>query len=241
MSVFGYVNDEDENLQGKSSSYDTFGLTSGKITTFEFSETAGKDGAAADAILLTVTTPNKEYRNRIYDITGALYVSGALTEPGGEGYEEAKIAEMTQNGAVVIHALKALGVTDEQIKKSLATPPTDFKSWAQILVSLLPANFADRDVDVFLEYQWAIKADNTRTFLQLPQNMKGGKFLSPAMPGPWEKVVDADGLKYVNSKGETHVITRNTNYMESPKANEQNDKVKPTDSPITDSSKASWG
>ena len=221
MSVFGYVNDNDESLKSKSGG--KFGLNQGFITKLEYNPNAGKDGAAADAVDMTIQIGEKEFRNRIYDVTGALYKGGDLVEKDEEGYQELYMAEMNQRMAVVIHTVKATGVTDEQLKTALANPPADFKGWAEIVCALVPTDFKTKSVDVFLEYQWNIKGDNDRTYLQLPQNMKGGRFLcaSVAPVGSWEAKIDSNGLRYVDSANNEHPFDRSANYMDGNKAKQQ--------------------
>ena len=72
-------------------------------------------------------------------------------------------------------------------------------------------------------YKWNIQEGNERTFLQLPKNMKGGRFLSPTIApvGAWEEINDADGLRYVDSAKNEHPFTRSENYMKSNKAIQQ--------------------
>lgn len=222
MSVFGYVNDNDESLKSKTGG--KFGLNSAFITKVEYNPNGGTDGAAADCVDITVAVGDKEFRSRIFDATGELFKGEDKVQPGEEGYQAVYESEMMQRMAVITHAIKAVGVTDDQLKQALATPPTDFKGWAEIVTSLVPDNFSTRPVDVFLEYQWNIKGDNDRTFLQLPANMKGGRFLSPAVTpnvGTWTEVRDANGLHYVDDAGNKHPFDRSANYMEGNKANQQ--------------------
>ena len=84
MSVFGYINDKDESLRSKSGG--KFGLNQGFITKLEYNPNAGKDGTPADAVDITALIGDREYRLRIYDVTGSLYKGGTLIEPNEEGY-----------------------------------------------------------------------------------------------------------------------------------------------------------
>ena len=122
---------------------------------------------------------------------------------------------------MITHTLKALGVTEEQIMAKFAVPANSFAEFANNLVSLLPADFKTRPIDVFLEYQWNIADEQDRTFLQFPKNMKGGGFLCPAQPGVWKEERIDGALSYVNQNGLKHPFTRDKNYMESNKAIQQ--------------------
>lgn len=221
-SAWGFQSDTDDSLKSKQGG--RFGLNQALITKLEYNPNAGTDGAAADAIDCTVSIGDKEFRHRTYDITGDLYKGDNTIAPGEPGYDELFNTEKAQREAVVVHTLKALGVTEDQISKALAGGNvTDFASWAKAMCGAKPSNFNVLPIDVFLEYQWNIGADNDRTFLQLPKNMKGGRFLSAAIDpvGKWNEVRDAKGLRYVDDANNEHPFTRSSNYMESNKAIQQ--------------------
>jgi hypothetical protein len=219
---FGYIDDNDKSLQSKAGG--KFGLNHGFVTVLEYNPNAGADGAAADAIDITVMVDQKEFRRRIYDITGPLYdKSNNQVEPDGEGYTELYNAELKQRMALVTHVVKALGVTDQQIQQALATPPANFAEWAKIMTALPGDDSKTKPVDVFLEWEWQIGEGNTQTFLQLPKNMKGGRFLCAKVEpqGGWKEVRDEKGLRYVDAASNEHPFARSTDYINGPKGNQQ--------------------
>jgi len=213
--------DTDKSLQ--SASGGAFGLNKGFITKFEYNANAGKDDSPADAIDFTIKVGEKEFKSRVYDITGPLYKNSEQIEPDAEGYNDLFNSELKQRQAVITHVCKALGITEKQIEVAVKNGGvTDFASWANVITSLKPANFVEIPIDVFLEYQWSIKGDNNRTFLQLPKNMKGGRFLSPHIipNGKWTENKE-EGLKYIDAGGAIHPFTKSENFMESNKAIQQ--------------------
>jgi hypothetical protein len=222
-SAWGYQSDTDDSLKSKQGG--KFGLNSAFITKLEYNPNAGAEESLADAVDITVAIGDKEYRSRIYDITGDLFKGDNKISEGEPGYNELYNAEKKQREAVIVHAVKALGATEAQIIAALqAGNVTSFATWATAMCSIKPANFTTLPVDSFIEYQWNIGEGNERTFLQLPKNMKGGRFLSPAVApqgGPWEMVSDADGLRYLDGAKNEHPFNRSKNYMESNKAIQQ--------------------
>jgi malate dehydrogenase (oxaloacetate-decarboxylating)(NADP+) len=65
-------------------------------------------------------------------------------------------------------------VTEDELKQALAGA-TSFKSFCDILVKTLPANFAEIAIDVFTQYQWQPKSDGDSKYVEIPKNVKQGK------------------------------------------------------------------
>lgn len=235
--VFGAVNDGDESLKGKSGG-GKFGLNTGTISKLEYVTDAGKDKSPGDAVDIHVLIGEREIRRRIYDITGELFgKKDTKYSPGDPEYAELYNAAITQNMAVITHAVKAVGVTPEMIGKALAVPATSFVDWVQKMLALLPSNYPEVPVDIFLEYQWKIAEGQDKTYLEVAKNMKGGAFLKPAITakGTWTtelswvgaKGEDVEGLRYIDDAGNIHPFTRTQAYMESPKGYQQGDGAAP--------------
>lgn len=222
--VFGVVNDEDDSLKSKAAG-GKFGLNTGVISKLEFLSTAGKDNGPGNAVDIWFLLGEREYRRRIYETTGQLFgKKDVRLNPGEEGYDDLYRVDMTQKMAVINHALKAVGVTQEAISKVLASGATDFTDWCNKVLSLVPAGFQNKPVDAFLEYQWEIAEDQDKTYVELPKNMKGGAFLkSSVIPvgGTWTEVRNDKGLHYVDSAGNIHPFDRDIAFMESNKAIQQ--------------------
>lgn len=237
FQAFGIVNDNNESLKGKEGG-GVFGLNTGLITKLEYNPNAGKDGSARDAVDITFMVGDREFRRRIYDVTRIYDKDGNEMEenadPGSE-YQKKYRENISQATAVIIHAVKATGVTQAQLEKALATPLANFADWAKVVTSLVTPGFESKPVDAFLEYQWNISGDNDRTYLELPKNMKGGRFLAPSTNavGSWEPqndwdITDVDGtvksysgLRYVDKAENVHIFERSQSYMESNKAIQQ--------------------
>lgn len=218
--------DTDKSLQGKSSG--VFGLNSAvNVTLLAYTDKAGKKDAEGNpteghAFDIHVTVKDREYRVRIYDLTGSDLYNGKqeLIKPGQEGYEALYKAEGMQRVAVIKHALKSVGVTDAQIN---ALAPTSFVDYFQKMGALVPQGYQQKPVDVCLEYQWEAN-DEGKTFLTLPKNMKGGAFLIAHVPakGSWKEIrTEEEPLAYVDDSGAKHPFARNENFMTSAKAIQQ--------------------
>lgn len=241
---FGAINDQDESLKGASDS-GRFGLNQGYITKLEFNPNAGADGSAGNAVDITFTVVDKEYRRRIFDVTKVFGKNGELTDTNSPEYIKAYNQSMLQAMAVIVHAVKATGVTQAQIDTALAQPKNSFEEWSKTIVSLVPQDYDKKPIDGFLEYQWNIKEGQNKTYLELPKNMKGGYFLALHVEpvGKWVeqkswvekskdgKEVKKEGLRYVDDAGNIHLFARSENYMESNKAIQQFEKGEDTLNP----------
>ena len=220
------VEDNDESLKGKASG-GKFGLNTGFISKLEFVTDAGKGKTPGFAIDLWLRPEGTErdYRSRLFDATGQnLYnKKGVLVSPGQETYEETFADSMTIVFAVVRHALKAVGVSAQNINNVASTLNIDDIDGAmKSFVSLVPSNYDKVKVDFFLEYQFKIADGQDKTYPELPKNMKGGAFLLPTVTGSFTEVRDADGLRYVDTAGNSHPFTRDARYMDSEKGKQQN-------------------
>jgi hypothetical protein len=88
---------------------------------------------------------------------------------------------------------------------------SDFKSFAQALerVAKVGGPIEAIDVDVFLCYQWQPKGEQTKTYLELPKNVKHGSYVCQTKGAGFEAVESSTGVKYANDEGFTHPLKRN--------------------------------
>lgn len=218
---YGYVDDTDASLKTKSGG--KFGLNAGtaSLVKFEHNPNSGKDKTPGDALDIAVQVGEKEFTLKVYPVT-KVYDSKSveITDTASKEYIDGYNAKVKQDNAVIIHVLKSVGVTDEQIKSAVQNV-TNFVEFITALVGLLPTDFNKKPLDLFLEYQWQISDGQDRTYLQLPKNMKGGYFIAPAQEGTWEAKKEDGKLVYVNEKGTVHPFERDKNFMEGHKANQQ--------------------
>ena len=199
-----------------------FGLNTGVVTKFEFNANAGKDGAAVEAIDLTVKVDDKEFRTRYFPISKIFAKGGGeITDTNSKEYKDGYEAESKQFNGVIADIVKCF-VSAEDLKASLATPISNFKDFASIVTRLVQTtpNWDKKPVDVFLQYQWAPQGENTRTFLELPKNVKHGIFITASQGAGFDEVRTASALKYVNSAGDEHPFKRGEWFLNNNFANQ---------------------
>ena len=202
-----------------------FGLNTGAfVTKFEFNANAGKDGAAGDAIDLTVQVGEREYRHRFFPITKVFAKEGGeITDVSSEEYKEAFKKEVDQFNAVISDVVKCF-VSAEDLRTALATPIPTFKDFANIVTRLVQAtpNWQKKPVDVFLQYQWSPQGNNDKTYLELPKNVKHGSFIVVSQGAEFKEEKTNTSLKYVKEDGTEHPFKRGEWFLESAFANQIN-------------------
>lgn len=218
---YGFVSDTDPSLQSKSGG--KFGLnTNVHLVKFELNPNAGANNTAGDALDIEFKVEEKDFRSRIYPVTKVYDNKNVeITDVTSQAYIDGFNAEVKQKNAVIIHVLKAIGVTEEQIKAQFAVPTESFPQFITGLITLIPADTRNRKLDLFLEYQWEISDGQDRTYLQVPKKMIGGYFVCPAQQGTWKEVITDGKLTYVNENNAIHPFQRTKDFMESKKANMQ--------------------
>jgi hypothetical protein len=205
-----------------------FGLNAGVTTLekFEWIPNGGKDGAEQEAIDIIFKINGTEKSYRKFPITKAFDKNNQeVTDPSAPEFRD---AVQTLN-SVITHILKCF-VTDDQLMAAFSKPVTSFKQFAQVCASVLPADFKERKLDIFMQYQWNLREGQKQTYLEIPPSMKNGKWLCPAIApvGSWKEVRKADpsdndqnALYYVDEANNTHLFKRHGRYVKGPLANQQ--------------------
>lgn len=222
---YGYASDEVSSLNVQ------FGLNpaAAHLVKFEWTNQAGKDGAEAEALDMqfSIVGSDRLVNYRKFKVTKAFGKNNVeITDPKAPEFQK----ELKEFNASITHVLRCFR-TEEEIKAALtAAPIANFKDFCKITMSLLPKDYEKVPLDIFFNWQWSIKGDNTRTFLEIPKKMSYGKWLCKAIPpqaGPntegepeWKAVIHPDptqalpvALKYVDDAGNVHPFTRNGWYM----------------------------
>jgi hypothetical protein len=200
-SDYGYASDE-----VKVSPFN-FGLNAGvtHLIKFEWIPNGGKDGAEQEALDVVFNINGTEKSYRMFPVTQAFKkgTNEKITDRNAPEFKEA----VTDFNARVKHIVGCF-VNNETIMSKLSVPITSFKQFIQLYASLLPANFKEIPLDIFLQFEWNLRDEQKRTYLNIPNKMKYGKWLMPAQAGTWEARKkenptedDKKALWYVNTDG----------------------------------------
>lgn len=225
---YGYSSDE-----RKENPFD-FGLNAGVtfLKSFNYIPNGGKDGAEQDAleIIFEINGTEKSYRKfpvtKAYKKVKKGEPQEETTDPKAKEFMEA-VDELNSS---IVHILRAF-VDNMAIEAALAKKITSFKDFCNITAGLLPKNYPELPLDIFLQYQWEISSGKEKTYLDIPKKVKQGKWLCKAVPGNWIEVKvpnpqekTREALVYVKEgTEEKHPFSRNGWFMLSNYATQQHD------------------
>jgi hypothetical protein len=183
---YGYASDE-----VKVSPFN-FGLNAGvtKLVKFEWIPNGGKDGAEQEALDIVFNINNTDKSYRKFPVVKAFGKNNEeITDPNAPEFKEA----LMDFNATITHVLHTF-VDSDTIKAAFSRKIASFKEFAQIAMSLLPRDYKEIPLDIFLQFQWQIDEGQDKTFLDIPKKMKYGAWLSKAVAaagGVWiEKRAD---------------------------------------------------
>ncbi len=222
-SGYGYVDDSE--AIAKTSNLN-FGLNVCQMKKFGHITNAGKDGAEAEALdIMFLINGTTEKGYRLFPVTKAFGKNNEeITDPKSPEMQEA----YKQFNAIMTHILGCF-VPKSDIITAFSKPVANFKEYCTIAKGLLPADGRERNLDIFLQYQWQISGDNTQTFLDIPRKMKNGIWLVPHVEpvGAWklnrlENPADSEkkAIFYTDDANNVHPFVRNGWFANSNFANQ---------------------
>lgn len=195
---YGYNNDE------RSSASLNFGLNQKAVMTkFEFNPNGGKDGAAQECLDIVFEFPNGTTKNyRQFPVTKAKDKNqNDITDPRAKEM----IAAFNEFNAKITQIMKCF-VTEEEVKQGLSIV-SNFKSFCQALVNLLPSNWNQMPIDIFCQYQWQPKGDYDSKFVELPTNVKQGKVFVASVADYFDAVIIDTEAKIATYKEVEYPVT----------------------------------
>ena len=211
------ISDDDKSLGSKS--IINFGLNNAIVTKFELNTLAGAGSSPGNAIDFEITIDSKTFKRRYFQLTNVFGKNGVkITDKDSEEFKKRFEEDNNQLKGTITHIVKAMGVSEEDIKTALSVPIPNFVTWARIMTNL-PKVVNGNKIQIFIEYEDKIQPGNDRKWLVIPRNMKGGRFITPMLPGNWSQKSFSDGgIYYENELGQTHPITKSAAYMKMNKA-----------------------
>lgn len=218
--MYGYQNDE-VSVSGLS-----FGLNQGvKMIEFGYNPNCGKDGSEMEGLDIVFQVEDRKISYRQFPVKKVFVKGVEITDANHPAMRVA----FNDFSALMTHIMLCF-VPLEDYKNALSKPTNSFKEFCETLKNILPKDFAEKELDLFAQYQFKIKGENTQTYLEIPRNLKHGKFLCATIPSTsgWQAVAipdPSDSLKmalyYKDGNDKIHPFTRTGWFMNSPFAKKQ--------------------
>jgi hypothetical protein len=219
--MYGY---QDDNVSQGSGT--NFGLNQGiKMVKFEYNPNCGKDGAEMEGLDIVFNNGVRDISYRQFPITKVFDNNTEITDTNHVKFKEA----MNNFNAIMTHIMTCF-ISRETYAAALSKPISSFKDFCKVLMQLLPDNYSEIELDAFFQYQWDIKGENTKTYLELPKKVTYGKFLCATIvpTGNWKEMKQENpltntknALYYKDEAGNIHPFIRNGWFMNSPFANQK--------------------
>lgn len=242
--MYGYQNDEP--VQGSGVN---FGLNSEiRMVKFEYNPNCGKDGTPLEGLDIVFNNGARDINYRQFPVTKAFDGGKEITDPKHPKFQE----ELNRFNSIITHIMLCF-IPRENYSAALSKPIESFKDFCKVLMQLLPDNYSEIELDAFFQYQWQIKGENDKTYLELPKKTNYGKFLCKHLEpvGEW-KAIKADNpsdsnknaLYYKDDAGNIHPFVRNGWFMNQPFAKQQKEDAGISDLSTTasdiDSDEGTW-
>lgn len=209
------------------------GLNKAVLTGYEI-VTTQKNGKDVKKLKMTFLVEDEKYGDKTVDTT-----TGAVT--GKEKWQYYSLTSFMYDKQNERLQGEALDKAKKQWKQQLSMPiacitsraavdaataevksPTDY---VQALVDLYNTVEEQPPVHIWMEYEYKLQDGKKQTYLQIPQNIRSGVWISRFDEGDWKLKVDKSAdkkvLTYVNDKGDVHYISRDLWYYNSNYWNKQ--------------------
>ena len=217
--MYGYAEDKKQSVR-------FFGLNQKvNMTKFEWTNKAGSGGTEGEAIDISFQIKGDEHplNVRIFPFKAINWATReSITNVEDADYKK----QQNSYNANIMHIMEAFVEKEELMKKMENFKPEKGKEFSQFikyLMSLLPKDFASKELDLFLQYQNKITGNNKVTFLEVPKNRTHGNYVCAHVPpvGIWKVEKDDNGMRYVDNEGNIHPFVKSSYFLSSNASKQQ--------------------
>jgi len=227
MLFGGFVSDDTS-----SSSALKFGLNQKvKLTKFEYNPAIEfKNGDSAEGIEAEINVNGMTLRMNIYPTTKVYFKNEEITNPQHPEFRKG----VTLLKKRIFHIAKCFA-SEAQLIEAVAIPK-NFGDFVNAIIGTFEDGWQNKELDLFLQYQWQLKEGAERKYLEIPKKTSQGPFLIPHVSSVFSEVKVNDGkvtvggelienfdvklpkkdtaLAYLDFKNEFHPFHRGEWFME---------------------------
>lgn len=157
---------------------------------------------------------------RIYEVKKVFFDGKEITNPEHQEF----VKQVNDVSAVITHYITKFIEKEIIVNSFVGKKISGFADFAKLMISLLPQNFNEIPLDLFLRWSWSIKEGQNTTFLEIPNTMKHGEFIALHTEDNWVEIVNKGAKdnetalwyeKYVDDKVLKHPFKRTGWFMNS--------------------------
>lgn len=191
-------------------------------------EKIAEGGEPVEAIDLIFMVGETEISNRLLPVTKAY-------DAKGNESNDVKLIEAERKLQVAyINHFVSIFVKKEDIQQAfIKYKPSNYKALADMYINIMPKDYAEKDIDLFLQYGWKMAEGADKTYLQVPKpsTLKHGIIACEHVVGKFKELrkqnpsdTDEKALQYIGEDAKTiHPFIRtgwfvNSNYAKQQKS-----------------------
>lgn len=183
MLFGGFVSDEET----KSSSM-KFGLNQKcKLVKFAYNPAIEfKNGDTGEGVEAELNVNGFSMRFTIFPTKKVYFKGQEITNPQHPEFRK----EITNLKKRIFHIAKCFA-SEADLIEAVAIPKT-FGDFVNSITDTFEQGWQEKELDVFLQYQWQLREGQERKYLELPKKTSQGAFMIPAIEGTYSelKVID---------------------------------------------------
>jgi len=190
MLFGGYENDE------RKSSIQ-FGLNQGvKLQKFEYNPSIEfANGYTAEGVEIEFNVSGSIVRSSIFPPNKVYDKGQEITDPTHKAFKKA-IVELKKR---VYHIAECF-MTRETLQEVVSIPKS-FGDFMKEIINNFEEGWQEKELDLFLQYQWQLKPNAERKYLEVPKKTSQGAFVVPAVKGEFVKVLVNDNGDVMTTGG----------------------------------------
>ena len=161
-----------------------------KLIKFEFNPAISfkDDMPGTPGIETEIDVNGLQLKNTVFLVSKAYEKGNEITDPKHPAF----IKEVTNMKQRIFHMAKCFATKEEIIEAVMKKVP--FGEFVNNVKAVFTEGWEEKELDLFLQYQWTQKEGSDRKFLEVPKKTKQGYFLIPHVEGDWKEVRIVDGV-----------------------------------------------
>lgn len=190
MLFGGFVSDEEKKSSMK------FGLNQNcKLVKFEYNPAIEfRNGDTGEGVEAELSINGSPMKFLIFPPKKVYFKDQEITNPAHPEFRKA-ITELKKR---IFHMAKCF-TTEEALIEAVAVPKT-FGDFMNSVIETFEDGWQDKNLDVFLQYQWQLREGAERKYFEIPKKTSQGSFMISSQEGDYSEIRIVDDKAMLNGK-----------------------------------------